>query len=275
MLWLALAVITVVAGCGQDSAAPRAVSSTRLSTAPAAGSAYAATSAASSSPPCAPPTIALDPGHNPVRIDSFDPVTGAAQIDYPNGAEDHDVFAVAQQVRNTLVGNGYRVVLLKQSVDQSVTYRERVGRAERAGAVLALSIHTSPGVNAVFPQRVGLYREGVGPNGTVTRITFTTESTARASERASQRVAVARTAAEGHPVAVTDNDFGGRAPLWSGNIPIISLISTRVPWVYNEYSAQGRGGSLALTPADISAYAAGLADGVRSAVPLNAGCPAG
>ena len=90
--------------------------------------------------PCAPRVVALDPGHNPVRIGSFDATTGVAQIDYPNGAEDGNVFAVAQQVAATLRGRGYRVVLLKRSPRESVSYRERVSRAEQAGAAIAVSI---------------------------------------------------------------------------------------------------------------------------------------
>jgi len=219
------------------------------------------------------PVIALDPGHNPVRTSGFDPVTGAAMIDYPNGAEGPDVFAVAVRVRDSLVRNGYRVILLKDPVDENITYRGRVDRARRAGAVLALSVHSSPGVNAVFPQRVGLYREGVGADGRTVRVEFTDARTARISQDAAARIARARAGVERHRVMVTDNDFGGRAPLWSGNIPIISLISPEVPWVYNEYSGGTDGGSIALRPSEIAAYAAGLADGVRSAVPVDAsGC---
>ncbi|MFT3899339.1 MAG: N-acetylmuramoyl-L-alanine amidase [Gordonia sp. (in: high G+C Gram-positive bacteria)] len=222
--------------------------------------------------PCASPVVALDPGHNPVKIDSFDPVTGAAQIDYPNGAEDGNVFAVAQRVAATLRGRGYRVVLLKTSVRESVSYRGRVTRAERAGAALGVSIHTSPGVNAVFPQRVGLYRSGAGPDGKPRRIVFTNAATAAASERYAQAMAAARSRAEGHRVAVRKNNFGGRAPLWAGNIPIISLLATNTPWAYNEFGpAGGAGGSIPVGPAALAAYARGISDGVVAALPRRCG----
>ncbi|MFT4201368.1 N-acetylmuramoyl-L-alanine amidase [Gordonia sp. (in: high G+C Gram-positive bacteria)] len=229
-------------------------------------------SSGSSTTPCGTPVVALDPGHNPVRIESFDPMTGAAQIDYPNGAEDRNVFAVAQQVATTLRARGYRVVLLKRSVGESVSYRQRVARAEHAGAAIGISIHTSPGVNAVFPQRVGGWRSGAGRGGRQTRVVFTNPATAAASQRYSAAVAAARSRAEGHRVVVKDNDFGGRAPLWAGNLPIISLIAVNTPWVYNEFGpAGGAGGSIPVGAAALRAYAKGISDGVLAALPRH--CP--
>ncbi|GAA3022823.1 hypothetical protein GCM10010528_01150 [Gordonia defluvii] len=220
--------------------------------------------------PCAPRVVALDPGHNPVRIGSFDATTGVAQIDYPNGAEDGNVFAVAQQVAATLRGRGYRVVLLKRSPRESVSYRERVSRAEQAGAAIAVSIHTSPGVNAVFPQRVGLYRTGMGADGQPRRVVFTNPATAASSQRYAAAMAQARSKAEGHRVVVRDNDFGGRAPLWAGNIPVVSLLAVNTPWVYNEFGpAGGSGGSTPVPAAALSAYARGISDGVATALPRN------
>ncbi|MEP9394428.1 N-acetylmuramoyl-L-alanine amidase [Gordonia sp. VNK1] len=220
---------------------------------------------------CAKVTIAIDPGHNPVPINRFDPVTGAAQIDYSNGAEDQDVFRVASIVKEGLERDGYRVVLLKRTVSESVSYRERVTRAERADALFAMSIHTSPGANQVFPQRVGLYRQGTGANGTQRRVVFVNEATASHSLRYSTAVARGRAQVQGTPVTVTDNSFDGRPPLWEGNIPIISLISDRVPWVYNEFGTATAGGSIALPDGALREYAAGLIAGVRLAAPLTRG----
>ncbi|MFW0791188.1 N-acetylmuramoyl-L-alanine amidase [Gordonia sp. CPCC 205333] len=211
--------------------------------------------------------MALDPGHNPVRIESFDPKTGAAQIDYPNGAEDGDAFSVASQVAEILRARGYRVVLLKRSPNENVSYRQRVDRAEAVGAQIGISIHTSPGVNAVFAQRVGLFREGSGVDGATVRVTFRAERTAAASQRYATKVAAARSRSEWHPVTVQDNDFSGRAPLWSGNIPIISLIAQSTPWVYNEFSSGTTGGSIAVEPTALRAYAKGIAAGVQQALP--------
>ncbi len=253
-------------GCAPQSAAPDR-SSAALTTA------VLTTAAASSKATCPQVVVALDPGHNPVRIDGFDPVTGASQIDYPNGAEDADVFAVATRVRERLQRSGYRVVMLKTSVTESVTYRQRVGRAVAAHARVAISIHTSPGANAVFVQRVGLYREGTAADGTTLRITYRSGATAAASQRYGQAIADARTRAEGLPVMVTNNDFGGRAPLWTGNIPMIALMSDRVPWVYNEFGLDSAGGSTPLPSSWLARYAQGIAYGVQTALPVDGrGC---
>lgn len=161
-------------------------------------STVSAATGASSKASCSHVVVALDPGHNPVRVDGFDPVTGASQIDYPNGAEDANVFEVATEVRELLQHNGYDVVMLKHAVTENVTYRQRVDRAVAAHARVAISIHTSPGANDVFVQRVGLYREGVGADGATLRITYRNEATAAASQRFGEAIARARTRAEGN-----------------------------------------------------------------------------
>ncbi len=236
-------------------------------------STVSAATGASSKASCSPVVVALDPGHNPVRVDGFDPVTGASQIDYPNGAEDANVFEVTTDVRELLQHNGYDVVMLKRAVTENVTYRQRVDRAVTAHARVAISIHTSPGANDVFVQRVGLYREGVGADGATLRITYRNEATAAASQRYGQAIASARTRTEGVPVMLTDNDFGGRAPLWTGNIPMIALMSDRVPWVYNEFGLDDAGGSTPLPSTWLSRYARGIADDVRTALHVDGhGC---
>ncbi|GED97123.1 N-acetylmuramoyl-L-alanine amidase [Gordonia crocea] len=266
---LACAVLAV-AGCATD---PVGVSSSHAAPGTPGSSEIAGGSAGSSGlVPCAPRVVALDPGHNGRSIEPFDPVTGIKQVDYPNGAEDGNAFAVARQVAATLRGRGYRVVFLKRSPAESVSYRERVARAERAGAAIGVSIHTSPGVNAVFPQRVGLYRGGVGADGRARRIVFTNPVTAAASQRYAAAVAASRSRAEGHRVTVRDNNFGGRAPLWAGNIPVISLIAVNTPWVYNEFGpAGGAGGSIPVSGRALSAYARGISTGIIAALPRT--CP--
>ncbi len=261
---VAAGVLLAVTGCSTDPVGP---ASSHAAPGPAgSGSAGPGSSGPSGVGPCAARVVALDPGHNPRRIDSFDRVTGVAQIDYPNGAEDGDAFTVATRVAAALRGRGYRVVLLKRSPRESVSYRERVSRAERAGAAIGVSIHTSPGVNAVFDQRVGLYRSGTGADGQPRRVVFSNPSTAAASQRYAGAMAAARSRAEGHRVVVRDNDFGGRAPLWAGNIPVISLIAVNTPWVYNEFSAGGTGGSIPVPAPALGAYARGISDGVIAAL---------
>lgn len=216
---------------------------------------------------CQAPVVALDPGHNPVQIEAFDPETGAAMIDYPNGAEGANVMAVANNVKEALSNAGYTAVLLKNSVDESVSYRERVNRADQAGADLAVSIHTDINNASVFVQRVGLYREGTAAQGKHVRVEFTNGETAAKSERYGNVIAKKRSEVEGRTVSVVDNDFGGRAPLWSGNIPIIMLISENVPWVYNEFGLPGKGGSVPIGDEGIALYSESLTKGIEAALP--------
>ncbi|GAB20413.1 hypothetical protein GOEFS_115_00530 [Gordonia effusa NBRC 100432] len=264
----AVAAILALSGCASP-ADPQNSTTAVPGTASVTESRAPLTSSAVASPAaiCAAPVVALDPGHNPVRIESFDPKTGVAQIDYPNGAEDADAYSVASQVATILRARGYRVVLLKRSLSESVSYRQRVDRAEKARAAIGISIHTSPGVNAVFPQRIGLYREGTGAGGTTRRVTFRTTGTAASSQRFAVIIAGARSRAEGHRVPVQDNDFGGRSPLWSGNIPIISLLAQNTPWVYNEFSPGEAGGSVAVAATALRTYARGIAEGISAALP--------
>lgn len=187
--------------------------------------------------------------------------------DYPNGSEDGDAMDVALRVKRLLTSAGYRVVLLKKSADENVDYRRRVTRAERAGADLGVSIHTYTDDHRVFVQRVGLYREGVTTNGKTLRLTFQNADTAAKSQRYAQTIAAARSRHEQQTVTVTDNSFDGRAPIWEGNIPMISLIATRTPWVYNEFGTTTGGGSAPIGEAAAETYARGLAEGIRKARP--------
>lgn len=210
--------------------------------------------------------IALDPGHNPTEISDVDPKTKALMKDYPNGAEDKNVFEVATKVKTALEGKGYKVVLLKEKVDESINYRERINRAEKAGAKVAVSIHTTPGSagSEVFPQRLGGWRSP--PGDPSKKVEFKNAETAKASEKYSGIVATERGKVEGKTVPVKDNSFSGRAPLWDGNLPIISLLSEEVPWVYNEFGTDSGGGANPISPGDIDKYAKGLTAGIAAAI---------
>ncbi|MDN6618687.1 MAG: N-acetylmuramoyl-L-alanine amidase, partial [Corynebacterium variabile] len=107
--------------------------------------------------PC---TVALDPGHNGVATNTFDPVTGVLMADYPNGQEDADALEIARAVRDRVEAAGFGAVLLKDAIDDNVSYRDRVDRAAAGDAVMGVSIHTTPGADgsAVYPQRVGGFR---------------------------------------------------------------------------------------------------------------------
>lgn len=216
---------------------------------------------------CTPPVIALDPGHNGTITEEFDPETGALMRDYPNGAEDQDVMDVALRVQEELERAGYRVVLLKTSVDEDVTYRERVDRAEQAGADVGVSIHTYTADRRIFVQRVGSFRRGTGSDGQPLTVAFENSQVAEASQKLGEAFAAGRTEAEGHTVTVGDISFDGRPPLWAGNIPIIALISDEVPWVYNEFGTAAGGGANPIGDEGIERYAQGLVQGVKKALP--------
>lgn len=195
--------------------------------------------------------------------------------DYPNGREDTDALDVSRAVRDRIQSAGYRAVLLKDSITDNVTYRERVDRAEAAGAVVGVSVHTTPGAegSAVYPQRVGGYRAGVGADGRSRTVTFSDQGTATRSQWYSTVVAGARSLAEGRAVPVGDLSFDGRPGLWGGNLPVISLIAG-TPWIYSEYGSSTGGGAYGITEAEKSRYIDGLATGIVTALATTPGaCP--
>ncbi|GEE00841.1 hypothetical protein nbrc107696_12870 [Gordonia spumicola] len=258
---------TLLAACTspQDSGSP--VKTVTVTTTAASSSTTAAPRSSADSG-CRAPVVALDPGHNGQSISVFDKITGVEMRDYPNGAEDADVFAVATTAKRALERAGYTVVLLKKNTSESVTYRQRVDRAERAEADIGISIHTSPGEHSVFDQRLGGYREGTGADGQTLRVTFKNADLARKSGRLSSKFATARSQVEGRQVNVVQNNFGGRAPLWAGDLPMISLISQKVPWVYSEFgTVDGGGGSNPIGPTGRSLYARSIVAATKAAVP--------
>ena len=205
-------------------------------------------------------TIALDPGHSVPTIQENDPKTGAFMSDYSNEPEIGDVWDVSQRVKKLLEDKGYKVVMTRDSLDSRATYRDRVQKAEDAGAAMGISIHTSPGNNEVYPQFVGGWRSPGGENDPKA-VKFTNKETADKSSEYSKSMASGRSEVEGQTVVVKNNNFSGRAGLWNGNLPIISLISDSVPWVYNEYSGSG------LSEDQKQKYAEGIANGVEKANP--------
>lgn len=263
------------AGAASNNLPASTPAATTTSATPAAPPAAASPQLVAPQQVCRPIVVALDPGHSPTHVEPYDPATGAKMVDDPNGAEGGDNLYVANAVKSALERSpGYKVVLLKTNIDEQVSYRQRIDRAEQAGAVIGVSIHTSPGDNAIFPQREGLFREGPAADGATKRVTFDNTQLATRSQLYATKFSAARQAAEGHSITIRDNSFNGRAPLWSGNIPIISLISQKIPWVYNEFGPDsGGGGANAIAHEQLDRYAAGIADGIRAATPP-AQCPA-
>lgn len=222
--------------------------------------------------------VAIDPGHNGEDVDDYDPVTGARMVDYPNGAEDADAMVVTDRVAELLSGDDIEVVKLKESVTDSVTYRDRVDKAVEAGATFAMSVHTTPGEswNLTQPQEVGQYREGVSADGGRYKVTFDNEDTAGKSGRWSDIMADHRTSEEGHDVSGESRlEFPSDDPPGYGNIPAISLISDEVPWLYNEYGvdADGEqsGGNAGVSDEDLVKYARGLYRGALGVL-ADSGC---
>jgi hypothetical protein len=215
-----------------------------------------------------PPTIVLDPGHSGRSLMLVDPLTRLTDYDYPNNPEMGEAYQVALAVRDRLVRDGYRVVLTKNSATETVSLRRRADIANSAQAALAVSIHDDHGASwnswggQVYAQRVGLYR--VNRDGR--RISFGNAGVAATSQRAAATFASTRSAAEAHRVVVTDANFTGRAPLASGNIPLVELFAG-VPWVYNEVGADPAHPSAPLTADQRTRYANGLVTSIERAVP--------
>jgi hypothetical protein len=218
-------------------------------------------------------TVAIDPGHNGAVTNTFDPVSGVLMADYPNDAEDADALDVAHGLADRLSAVGIRSVLLKGATTDDVTYRQRVDRARDAGAVVGVSVHTTPGSggSAIFPQRQGGHRTGTGEDGTERTVAFDNPGIAAESQRISGMVAASRSVAEAHRVPVKDNSFDARPGLWSGNLPVISLIAD-TPWVYSEFGSADGGGSYGITTAEKARYIDGLAVGLITGVATSPQC---
>lgn len=217
--------------------------------------------------------IAIDPGHNGTSTSKVDEKTGIKMIDYSNPPEDKNVFTVAQRVKAKLEKVGYTVVMLKTSVDEDVTYRQRVDRALGAKAALAVSIHSTPkpGKSTATPQHVGDYR--MQSPGSSKKITFDNKDTADKSQAYAKAIAQERTKVEAQSVSTDSLSFEGRSGLAGGNIPNIMLIADTLPWVYNEIVADNA--SNAMSEKTLESYAEGISKGIIAANPTGAGATEG
>lgn len=213
--------------------------------------------------------IAIDPGHNAVDVKAHDEQTGIYMVDYPNGKELADMWDVSLDVAEQLAEAGHKPVVLRESVDENVDYRGRIDRTEEIGADVAISMHSTPGVDysMIIAQAEGGFREGPGPDGAHKKVTFDNADTAKVSKALSDVVAAERTKVEENPVRVTEqHSFDGRAPLWGGNTPILSLMSQDTPWLYSELGVAAGGGADGITDAQKKAYAEGTAKGLIAAL---------
>jgi hypothetical protein len=102
-------------------------------------------------------------------------------------------------------------------------------------------------------------------------VAFDNPGIAAESQRISGMVAASRSVAEAHRVPVKDNSFDARPGLWSGNLPVISLIAD-TPWVYSEFGSADGGGSYGITTAEKARYIDGLAVGLITGVATSPQC---
>lgn len=215
-----------------------------------------------------PPVVFLDPGHGGAIPQYTDPQSGLLASESHNMPESADVLDVANRVQTALTQAGYKVVMSRTTNDQQVKFRDRADAAQNAGAAIGVSIHTTPGdVNQAWPQRVGTYREYNGH-----RDTFTNATTAQKSELYANTIAKTRTVAENHNVTTDPGNtteagsFGRKDIPTKGNIPLVSLWSPNVPWVYNEIS-QDQPNTASISDTMKQEYADGITKGIEQALP--------
>ncbi len=215
-----------------------------------------------------PPVVFLDPGHGGAIPQYTDPQSGLLASESHNMPESADVLDVANRVQTALTQAGYKVVMSRTTNDQQVKFRDRADAAQNAGASIGVSIHTTPGdVNQAWPQRVGTYREYNGH-----RDTFTNATTAQKSELYANTIAKTRTVAENHNVTTDPGNtteagsFGRKDIPTKGNIPLVSLWSPNVPWVYNEIS-QDQPNTASISDTMKQEYADGITKGIEQALP--------
>ena len=234
--------------------------------------------------------MVLDPGHSggpnfdsTAEVDGPKRVTGLGITFHPIDIDGSGIMSIdsggapgelitmwraALRIRTILRSAGYTVDLTKSSATENVGLLERVREAINDHATIAVSLHYSGGVpfgkaNAHFgvtPQQVGLYRTNV-TNGDTIR--FTNARVAAESQRDAKIIQKARAAAGDRvDVAPLDASFPKSRGLPAyGNISIVQVVDQRFPWIYNE------DGDIGFNFRD---YTAGIANGIRHAVPIAA-----
>ena len=211
------------------------------------------------------PTVFLDPGHGGAIPQYVDEKTGLADRETDNGQETADMLDVANRIKAELEKGGYTVILSRSTNDAKVTKRERVDAATAAKADIGVSLHSDATINQVWYQRVGAYREYNGKH-----VAFENKEVADKSQNYANAMAATRAAAEGNPVS-TDADgtqqassFGGERTPSKGNISLLQLWASDVPWVYNEISRDV--GNTGLSENRKNAYTKGIVEGIQQAV---------
>ncbi|HSX46309.1 MAG TPA: phage tail tip lysozyme [Candidatus Saccharimonadia bacterium] len=212
------------------------------------------------------PTIVLDPGHAGANTEQIDPKSGLETIE-SGGApgEMQAMWNTAQDIKKTLLQDGYNVVLTKNSEADTAGFVTKVARADAANPSLVVSMHYTPGVHfgtpnghfGVTPQQVGRFRQNKD-NGK--RKTFTDAALARQSQQYAQDIASGRASVGDHAnVVPLDQSFPANRPDIKafGDISMVQLLSN-APWVYNEVGADGF---------NEKTYSEGITKGIEKAIP--------
>lgn len=210
--------------------------------------------------------VFLDPGHGAAVAEYTDSITGLRDRETANRPESGDVLQVARRVKAKLEADGYSVALSRTDNQTEVNKRKRVNEAQRMGADIAVSIHTTPGtaVNDVWSQKVGTYREYNS-----TRVTYQSADTAEKSNEYADAIAAARRDTENRSVSRDLNNthqtesFNRDGVPSKGNTSLVQLWSKEVPWVYSEYAL---GNASGLNEESTQEYVEGLVDGIERAV---------
>ena len=179
------------------------------------------------------PLIVLDPGHSGSSLTTIDPATQIRDEEYRNTPETQNMFEVATILKAKLEAAGYRVLMTKQHWDDTVAKRDRVNVANKNGAALAVSLHTSGHTfghyGQIYVQRMDSYREDIHGN----KVFFKLPEVAELSAKYGQIFLEERRKIEGNSVVITVNRGWGARGLAPGNLPIVQLFS-EVPWLLCE-----------------------------------------
>lgn len=211
------------------------------------------------------PVVFLDPGHGGNIPQYIDEKTGLADRETDNGQETKDMLDVANRIKAELEKANYTVILSRTTNDAKVTKRERVDAATAAKADIAVSLHSDTSINQVWYQRVGAYREYNGKH-----VQFENKEVADKSQTYANAMAATRAANEGNQVS-TDADgttqagsFGREGVPSKGNISLVQLWASDVPWVYNEISRDV--GGTGLSENRKNAYTKGVVEAIQQTV---------
>ena len=227
-------------------------------------------------------TIFLDPGHSGKNVDSTDPDTLLIDKSTHNEPETKENYTVALMVKQALEAQGYTVVMSKDAADDVKSSRDRSNEAIAAKADIAVSIHDdhtqTASFQAVYPQKVGLYRQAKADAGEdMPPLKFTNAQTACVSQQYATILQGARATTQGRNVRIAQLNFDDRPGYSKGNISLVQLFTQGTPWVYNEMGAKtGKKETTAISEVDLQKYATGITNGIKAAMEqqtaINAKC---